>query len=457
VPRSPKALNRSLGLRLLLFAGTAIGAALIAAWAVLGLLFERHSERQLRAELERHGVAVIAALQLDAGGRPAILRQPTDPRFQRPASGLYWRVAAPRGELRSRSLWDGALPAVASTGGQGWVAANGKGPYERRVVVVARQVKLGPNDPRVLVEVAADRQPVSEARTAFGKESALFLGVLWLALALAAWIQVRMGLKPLARVRADLDAMFRSVDARLDAAEHPVEIRPLSEAINAVAERRADDIVRARHRARDLAHALKTPLTALRLQVEALPPETASRMMQGLSLVSGAVESELAQTGAGNSGENVDARVAVERLLTVIARTPDGARICWRNDVPASLLLPMETSAALEALGAIIENAARHAASTVDIAGGADGNARWIEICDDGPGIPASLRAAALDRGVRLDERGGSQGLGLSIARDIVEASGGSLLLKDGRMGGLCLQMTWPALTHPPSRDRPAP
>ncbi len=446
---SANPLNRSLNLRLLLFAGVTIAIALIAAWAVLSLLFERHSERQLQAELERHGIALIATLDLDANKRPVIARQPPDPRFLRPASGLYWRVVASGGELRSRSLWDGVLPSSATAGSEKWTAFNAKGAFEDRVLVVTRQVRLGAHGPRVLVEVAADRKPVTEARAAFGRETAIFLVALWLALALAAWVQVRMGLRPLDRVRKELEDMSRASDARLAVADHPVEIRPLTEAINAVAEHRAQDITRARQRARDLAHALKTPITALRLQVETLPPGKAREMMHGLSLISGVVESELARTGVSSEGRWVDASAIIERLSAVIARTPDGMRVTLNNRVPAGFQIPMGSEAALEAFGAILENAARHAVEAVEVLGGSGPDSLWIEICDDGPGIPEDLHEAMFERGVRLDETGTSHGLGLPIAREIVAGSGGELSLGRGPKGGLAVHLEWPMPLNP--------
>lgn len=444
LPANP--LNRSLNLRLLLFAGVTIALALMVAWPVLGLLFERHSERQLQAELERHGIALIAALRLDASQRPVIARQPSDPRFLRPASGLYWRIVAPGGELRSRSLWDAVPPLPPAAIPAGWTAFDAKGVFEERVLVVTRQVRLGTNGLQVQVEVMSDRRPVAQARAAFGRETAIFLTALWFTLALAAWVQVRMGLRPLNRVRKELVAMSGAADARLPVADHPVEIRPLTEAINAVAERRAQDIVRARQRARDLAHALKTPITALRLQIEALPTEKSREMMQGLSLISAAVEGELARTGASSEGESVDASAIVARLLAVIARTPDGARLVLRNRVPGGFLLPMGTEPALEALGAILENAARHATRTVEVLSGSAPESTWIEICDDGPGIPDDLHEVVLERGARLDEMGTSHGLGLSIAREIVTASGGNLSLGRGRRGGLAVYLEWPRM-----------
>lgn len=437
--------GRSLNTRLLMVAGVSIAAALVVAWVVLGLLFERHAERQLRAELERHGVALVAALSLDPAGRPVLSAQPFDPRFTRPASGLYWRITGPGGELRSRSLWDGVLATPPDPPASGWGAADATGPFEARVLVVARDIQLTSGGPQILVEAAGDRGPLSEARAAFGRESAVFLFVLWFALGVAAAVQVRLGLTPLEAVRRELDAMRRAPGARLTSAAHPVEIRPLTEAINGLADARASDVERARHRARDLAHALKTPLTALRFQIEGLDAETAHEMRHSLALLSGAVEGELARAGerpAASDGTKADA--AVNRLFAVIARTPDGARLTLVNRVAPELRLPLAEETAMEALGAVLENAARHAASTVVVTGRDDQDGRMLEIADDGPGIAEALRGSALSRGVRLDEGGPRHGLGLSIARDFVESSGGELRLEAAEGGGLRVVLHWP-------------
>lgn len=432
-------MRRSLNLRLLAFAGAAVAGALLVAWLTLGLLFERHAERQLQAELERHGLSLIAALSLDPQGRPVLASRPFDPRFERPAGGLYWRIRAPGGEIRSRSLWDGTLPTPPAPPSRGWGVTRSTGPFEPRVVAIVRDVQLDRGGPQVLVEVAADQAPVAAARAAFGRESAIFLAMLWVALAAAAWVQVRLGLAPLARVRRELEAMRRDPSARLAEASHPVEIAPLTGAINAFADSRAEDVERARRRARDLAHALKTPLTALRLQIEALDSETGREMAHSLGLVAGAVEGELARAEGGGAAAACDAEAVVRRLLAVIGRTPDGARLAMRWTGPEGLRLPLSEAAALEAFGAVLENAARHAVSAVLVEGGAT----WLAVEDDGPGIPAELRGTVLGRGVRLDERGARHGLGLSIARDFVEAAGGALTLSEAAAGGLRVEMRW--------------
>lgn len=435
--------NRSLSLRLLAFAGGAIALALLIAWIVLGLLFERHSERQLQTELERHGIALIAAVSLDPAGRPVLDRRPVDPRFERPASGLYWRIGAPAGELRSRSLWDGPLALPARPVAEGWTVFTANGPYEDRVLIVARPIQLQRDGPRVMVEVAADRKPITDAQGAFARESAIFLAVLWAVLALAAWVQVRLGLRPLAQVGRELGGMQGAVDARMDAAAHPAEIRPLTEAINRFADARAGDVARARERARDLAHALKTPITALRLQIDQLDPDQAREMAHGLSLLSGAVEGELARADGSTQAQTCLVAPVADRLIAVLSRTPDGARLSLTNLLPDDLSIPLGEDAALETLGALLENAVRHARSAVELSGSAGAEGRIIEICDDGPGIDEPLRAAALGRGVRLDERGTRHGLGLSIAQDFVRASGGELALDRSAAGGLCVRLDW--------------
>lgn len=439
------AVNRSLSLRLLLFAAMLVAIAIAIAWAALGLLFERHSERQLQIELERHGIALIAALETGPDGRPALQRPLTDPRFDRPGSGLYWRVSALAGELRSRSLWDGEIPPPTRQAASGWTAFDVKGPFEDRILVIARTVRLDPAGPEILTEIAADRQPIVQARTAFATESGYFLAILWFALSVGAWVQVRLGLRPLHAIGEELTAMSTAIDTRLSEQDHPTEIRPLTNAINDFADRRAADVARARGRARDLAHALKTPITALRMQIEQLDAPRRRDMSHSLALLTGAVESELARSGETRAGrKDAPASQITDRLLAVVSRTPDGVRLVLNNRLPPGLTLPMTEEAALEALGALIDNAARHARRVVEIAGGTGQGARWVTVCDDGPGIPEALRPAALGRGVRLDERGTRHGLGLSIAQDFVETSGGTLTLATAEGGGLCVRLAWP-------------
>jgi signal transduction histidine kinase len=72
---------------------------------------------------------------------------------------------------------------------------------------------------------------------------------------------------------------------------------------------------------------------------------------------------------------------------------------------------------------------------------GADGVALNIE--DDGPGIASAQAAEAIMRGGRLDEAEPGHGLGLSIAHDLVAATGGTLTLLRSDLGGLRVDLSW--------------
>lgn len=434
--------GRSLSLRLLIFAGGLIALALILAWLVLGLLFQRHLERQTQSELERHGLALIAGTTLNAEQKPVLGAQPFDPRFNRPASGLYWKISASGGDLASRSLWDAPLERPHNTPARGWGVLRISGPYEPDALVVSRDVQLDPNSTPVLFAVASDLAPVQQARQAFALETGLFLAVLWAVLAVAAWVQVQLGLRPLERVRTALTDM--AADTRLVDTQHPKEIRPLTHAVNSLLDARANDLEQARKRSRDLAHALKTPLTALRLQIEDLPPSSAEKMLQSLSLIGVTVDAELARSTVHDPSQATGLATLADRLWQVISRTPHGRVIAFTNSLGPDITLPLSDDRTLELLGALLENASRFATSTIRISGHSDHTGLHLHIDDDGPGIPEHQREKALRRGLRLDETRGHHGLGLSIANDIIEASGGRLDLATAPSGGLGVRMFWP-------------
>lgn len=443
---------RSLRLRLLAGAAAAILVSLVVAWFAMTLLFARHLERREIEELDRMSLPLIAGLQLDARGAPLAGTLPADPRFDRPSSGLYWQVTTAAGTIRSRSLWDQDLPMALPTDLPAWRKRIVAGPFEPRLLLLERRLMLA-GDRAVTIQFAVDEASARAARAEFGQELFLFLAGLWLVLSAAAALQVQLGLKPLARLREALKALRLNPSERLAVADHPPEVAPLTQAINALAETRESDLARARRRAADLAHGLKTPLAVLKAQsrqVRAIGGDAvADNLDKAVAAAAAAVEAELARARAAAARENAGParapmRDVAERVVSVVERTEAGAALVFEIESPPGLALPGSAEELSEILGALVENAARHARRRVRILAAADDDSTCLLVEDDGPGLQDWQMGEALIRGRRLDETGPGHGLGLAIARDLVEARGGSIALRRSELGGLTVKMTWP-------------
>ena len=445
---------RSLRVRLLFGAAVAVFLALAAAWVAMTLLFERHIERRVEADLIREGMQLAADLATGTDAVPRLSSEPGDTRFAEPASGRYWQVSTPAGSVRSRSLWDESLPASDVAGARGWSTRFVPGPFEDELLLVERIVRPEQGGAAVLVQLASENESLHAARAEFAAELAVFLSLLWVILSAAAWLQVELGLRPLRAVGAEVERLKRHPRERLDTA-HVREIAPLTNAINELADAREKDLARARRRAADLAHSLKTPLAALAAQSRrarhAGATEAADGLDRAIAAARVAVDSELARSRAAAiraapSEESVVALPLIDSIVGVVERAEFGAQLVFEVHVPKDLTVPVAGEDLLELMGALIENAARYARRRVQISGAASAQHCELSVEDDGPGIDAEQMALAVTRGGRLDEAGAGHGLGLAIANDLAEATRGTISLARSRLGGLKVTVAWAQL-----------
>ncbi len=444
---------RSLRLRLLVGAAIAILVSLAVAWSVMTVLFQRHLERREIQELDRQAVPLIAGLQVDARGVLSVTAQPPDPRFTRPSSGLYWQVSSAHGRMRSRSLWDQELPTAHADAGDehNWHNRTVAGPFEPELLLLERRLKIaGGHD--VLIQLAEDQAPVRTASAEFGYELLLFLAALWLVLSGAAAVQVQLGLKPLTHLRDALRALRLNPSERLAVAEHPPEVEPLTRAINQLAETREQDLARARRRSADLAHGLKTPLSVLAAESRQAARARRCRRRRRAGPRHCARRRHRSRTGARQPPPPARAsprnwcrrEVVAARVIAVVEHTEAGGKLAFDIEVPGDLTVPGSPEELSEILGALSENATRFARRLVRVCGDRDDKSVRLTVEDDGPGLDDWDAEQALVRGRRLDESGPGHGLGLSIARDLVEARGGVISLKRSALGGLQVEMVWP-------------
>jgi signal transduction histidine kinase len=424
----------SLRLRLLVAGALSVILALLISATGLIFLFERHVERRVDAELNVHLNQLIAGLDRNEEGEVALVRAPAEVRFDRPMSGLYWQIIIDSSGtvLRSRSLWDMELALPSDRGGDGSVHRHRlEGPGGRTLYLLERRFelpeRLGGAGARAAVGI--DAADVSRAVRDFGADLVPFLLLIGGILLAANWAQVTVGLRPLAAVRQRL-AAIRSGDAQRLGLGFPDEVKPLAAEIDGLLDAREQQIQRARARAADLAHGLRTPLQILAADAERLQAkgegEIAAEVKTLVTTMHRHIERELARArlAADKAQARANVRDVAERVIDVVRRAPNAQHLSWSVDIPRNLVAPIDADDLAEALGNLVENAARHAQSRVGVEGGTERDAAFVAVTDDGPGIPAERLPEALKRGGHLDGSGSGAGLGLAIVSDIAEAWG---------------------------------
>lgn len=434
----------ALSLRWRLMVAGAVAVVLALGLAALGLahLFGTHVERRALADLSVQLDRVLAGLARVDGALAQVL-PPADPRFEQPYSGLYWQIAADGRVLRSRSLWDVELALPVEDGADATRHNHLLiGPEGAEVLVLEQHVTMPASlgGGRARAAVALDTAELGAARRAFLRDMFPYLAVLGMVLIAAQWAQVTLGLKPLRRVGAEVSAL-RDGRRRRMGGDWPQEVQPLAAELDALLTAREADVERARGRAGDLAHRLKTPLQALMGEAARLRAADQAQAAEGIEVVVATmrahVDRELARTRIALHSRNARAGAAAvaRSVVAVLQRTPGGQRLAWQVDVPDDLVLAIDAADLSEALGALAENAARHAAGRVEVGAVVMGAQARVTVRDDGPGLPADRRAAMMARGVRADETGPGTGLGLAIAAEIAEAAGGVLELEEAGPG----------------------
>jgi signal transduction histidine kinase len=217
----------------------------------------------------------------------------------------------------------------------------------------------------------------------------------------------------------------------------PREVRDVGAAVNRLAERIGELLTAEREGAADLAHRLRTPLTVLRLDVEALPPGERDRLLADVDAVSQGVDeviSEARRTVREGLGSGCDASTVVGERVRFWSVLADEERRTVTLELSAEPLpvrvAPADLGAAVDALlGNVFAHTPEGTAFTVSVRPRAGGGAT-VRVADRGPGLADGEGAV-----VRGHSPGGSTGLGLDIARRTAQASGGSLRVESSPAG----------------------
>ncbi len=217
----------------------------------------------------------------------------------------------------------------------------------------------------------------------------------------------------------------------------PAEVREVGHALNVLAQRIGELLVAEREAVADLSHRLRTPLTALRLDAEAVRDETHRAQLlehvDALQRTVDAVIREARRPVREGVAAGCDAAAVVADRAAFWSVLMEDQRRPFEVDVrPVPDLVRVTRDDLGAAVDALLQNALVHTpdGTAVRIAVRPAGDRRTeVVVSDAGPGYPS----AALDRG---RSTAGSTGLGLDIARRTAEASGGRLVLGESDEGG---------------------
>ncbi|MBC6470213.1 HAMP domain-containing histidine kinase [Actinomadura alba] len=254
-------------------------------------------------------------------------------------------------------------------------------------------------------------------------------------------------LAPVEAIRAEMDEITASdIHRRVPVPGSQDEIGVLATSVNSTLARLEAAYSQLRRFTSDASHEVRSPLTAIRAQMEEAlmyPDDTdwpqigqavlaATDRLQ--ELVTDLLLLARLDAGAALPRDPTDLTGIVE---TELNRRTHAVEVV-RNLQPG-VLARFDRTQITRLLSNLVDNAERHATSQITITVRGDGCEAVVEVTDDGAGIPAEAREVVFTRFVRLDtardrDAGGS-GLGLAIARQIAEVHGGTLTVEDSERG----------------------
>ena len=266
-------------------------------------------------------------------------------------------------------------------------------------------------------------------------------------LVIALYIAARSITRPLSRLASAADDIGRGLRSPKLEEKGARELRHAAHAFNTMQDRLHRYLDSRTSVLAAMSHDLKTPLTRLRLQVETQieDPALQARFGKELDEMESMVRGALALFRGLNDEEALEP-MDVDLLLDTVR----GEFVEMGRDVTvegrALGPFPGKPQALKRCITNLVNNAVNFGARARIVV--RDGARLEISVCDDGPGVPADQLERVFEPFYRLESSRsrdtGGTGLGLSIARDLAQAHGGALVLRNRLEGGLEARLTLP-------------
>jgi two-component system OmpR family sensor kinase len=377
-----------------------------------------------------------------------------------PGAGILVLVRSPRGEVAVDTLPDEVRETVESKrpSQSTFAAAEDGSPY----VVVSRTVKTANGT----WGLWAARSTASSRLVLAKLDAALTVGGLLALIAFmaASWLLSTFALRPVTAMRRRAQSLSGTGEnERLPVGSANDELAALARTLNDFLDRVHDGTLREKRMVSDAAHELRTPLAALRTQLE-LAHDDFGNLNALEGEIIDAEKSVGRLTALANGllelsrleGETIEpASATTKELLDEAMGSVDRARMLAlgkqvdvafsTNDLDDAARYAIDPSAFARLLDNLLANAvtAVDDRGSVELALQDDGQAIIVAVSDDGPGVPEDFLSRAFDRFSRPDESrttsGGGSGLGLALVRVIAESAGGTAQLSNQAVGAVAV------------------
>ncbi|MEM6548610.1 MAG: ATP-binding protein [Pseudomonadota bacterium] len=253
--------------------------------------------------------------------------------------------------------------------------------------------------------------------------------------------------RPLRDLAAAADRFGRGARGERVTEVGPSEARRLVAAFNEMQARLSRFVTDRTQLLAAISHDLRTPITAMRLRAELIEDEaTKAKLVDGLDEIHRMAEATLTfakEEAAEEPLRPVDLAALVDSIVDDFAEMGADVRVAET----AAAVVDCRVVALRRALRNLIDNAVRYGhRARLSIA--SHGDTVTVDVDDDGPGLPADKIDAMFEPFVRLDasrnRETGGVGLGLPIARTVLRAHGGDVILRNRSEGGLRASMILP-------------
>jgi signal transduction histidine kinase len=307
--------------------------------------------------------------------------------------------------------------------------------------------------------VAASLEDVEDSTAALLTPLLVGLPLVLLLVGATTWMVATRALAPVERIRREVEQITGArLDRRVPEPRSRDEIHRLARTMNQMLGRLEESRDRQQQFVADASHELRSPLASIRQTADvarshpdALPEgELADAVLEESARMQRLVEQLLLLTrndeGAGSQAYH---DVDVDDLVLAEAGRVRRTGLAVDSSGVGAGRVRGNRLALTQVVRNLVDNAVRHAASTMAVAVREDRHTVELVVEDDGPGIPEEQRERVFERFVRLDEArardDGGSGLGLAIVRDIVAAHGGTVLVSTSPLGGARFVVRLPA------------